>query len=471
MALSFTSTPVSAFRCTQAAPYAVDLRLEESRQRKMLYTQLHVSSTWEYESPATGQLPQPVRDPGFITDLDFAPDGRYLVASCTNKEVYIFNCHNGRLLNRFEKAHNDAVSRVRFVSDFHFVSGSVDGTMVLWDIRKQGTELGKLIGHTKPIRSIDYDRNLDWIISSAQDGQVRFWYLPSIGGQVEHSLAGANEDNSPYRGILLTCPNFNQACLGPKALVLCKDASSTIFVIENLDLLHMREDLKNKRLDESFKFQMSWFTPNASPTKRNRIRVFECEDYSPVVGATVSSVSHLTFHPYLPLLLLRLTTNRRVSFRQELKDWICVCTLQETYRQYSHQASNMGFLMTGFGSNIIDETLLFQSEEERFASFREKRVSFSNCGRLIASPSKFGVRVMSFSKEMHSIDELLILKKSITAGSMWPINPLGPAELLTCCSIERPVGSTICCKFSPTDTILAAGDSNNQISFCQPVLS
>ena len=436
----------------------------------MLYTQLHVRRTWEYEIPATVQLhDQPVRNPGFITDLDFAPDGRYLVASCTNKEVYIFNCHNGKLLKRFEKAHSDAVSRVRFVSDFHFVSGSVDGTMVLWDIRKQGTELGKLIGHTKSIRSIDYDRSLDWIISSAQDGHIRFWYLPAIGSQVDNSLAGTSEENSPYRGVLLTCPNFNQACLGPKALVLCKDASSTIFVIENLDLLHMREDFKNKRLDDSLKFQISWFTPNSSPTKRNRIRIFECEDYSPVAGATVSSLSHLTFHPYLPLLLLRLTTNRRVSFRQELKDWNCVAILQETYRQQT--SSNMGFLMAGFGSNIIEETLLFQSEEERFASFREKRVSFSNCGRFIASPSKFGVKVMSFSKDMHSVDELSILKRATAAGSIWPFNPLGPAELSTCCSIERPVGSTICCKFSPTDTILAVGDSNNQISFCQPVLS
>ena len=461
---------MSVFHRIQAMPYAVDLKLDESRLREMLYTQLHVRDTWEYESPSSVPLPQPARDPGFITDLDFAPDGRYLVASCTNKEAYVFNCHNGRLLKCFEKAHNDAVSRVRFVSDFHFVSGSVDGTMALWDIRKHGTEVGRMIGHTKSIRSIDFDRNLEWIVSSAQDGQVRFWYLPVVGDQAKLA-ASVSEESSPYQGVLLTCPTFNQACLGPKALVLCKDASSTIFVIDNLDLLHLREDFKNKRLDDSFKFQMSWFTPNASPTKRNRIRVFECEDYSPISGATVSSLSHLTLHPYLPLLLLRLTTSRRTSFRQELKDWLCVCTLQETYRQHSTQVSNVGFLMAGFGSNVVEETLLFQSEEERFASFREKRVSFSNCGQLIASPSKYGVRVMSFSKDMLSVDELLMQKKFTTAESMWPFQPQGPAELYTCCSIERPVGSTICCKFSPTDTTLAVGDSNNQISFCQPILS
>lgn len=469
--MNIASTPVSAFHRSQAIRYAVDPKLSESRERKILYTQLSIRNTWEYERPSTAQVPPPVSDPGFITDLDFSPDGRYLVASCTNKEAYIFNSHNGRLLKRFEKAHKDAVSRVRFVNDFHFVSGAVDGTMMLWDIRKQGTVVGKLTGHTKSIRSIDFDRKLEWIISSAQDGQVRFWYLPVIGDQVEKVNLGANEDSSPYRGVLLTCPNFNQACLGPSAFMLCKDATNTVFAIENLDLLHLREDFKNKRLDDSFKFQMSWFTPNASPTKRNRIRIFECEDYSPVADAAVSSLSHITCHPHLPLFLLRLTTNRRISFRQELKDWICVCTLQEPYRQHSYQASNMGFLMAGFGSNIVEETLLFQSEEERFASFREKRVSFSNCGKLVASPSKFGVRVLSFSKGMHSVDELQILKRSTTEGGMWPFHPLGPAQLFTCCNIERPVGSTICCKFSPTDTILAIGDSNNQISFCQPVLS
>ena len=461
-----TWTPLrSFFHCTRVTPYAVDPKLDELRLRKKLYARLNVRDTWEYESPPADL--QTARDPGFITDLDFAPNGRYSVASCANKDAYIFNCHNGTLVQRFENAHNDAVSRVRFVSDYHFVSGAVDGTMALWDIRKPGAEVGKLIGHTKSVRSIDFHSSLEWIISTALDGQVRFWYLPIIGSQA----VGECDENSPYRGVLLTCPNFNQACLGPNALVLCKNASSTIFAIDNLDLLHLREDFKNKRLDDSFKFQMSWFTPNASPTKRNRIRVFECDDYSPMAGATISSLSHVTLHPYLPLVLLRLTTNRRTSCRQELKDWICICTLQETYRQHSDQMSNIGFLMAGFGSNVVEETLLFQSEEERFASFREKRVSFSNCGRLIASPSKFGVRILSFSQDIHSVDELQILKKSTTAGSVWPFQLQGPAELFTCCSIERPTGSTICCKFSPTDTTLAVGDSNNQVSFCQPILA
>lgn len=438
---------------------------------RSLYPRMQLRNVWEV--PATGNAGDEdtgvvvAQDPsadevGYISDMEFSQDGRYLVASSTGNALYIFDPNTGRLRHSIKKPHGDAVSKVRFVNNLQFVSGSADCTLALWDVRKPTAPVNVLRAHGRPIRSIDYDSNSGMLISAAQDGQFRYWHLPSF----QTPGTGDQETDTPgLRGVLLACPNLSQACFSlNKGMAVWINTHGTIFVVDNLDVGHLRYDLRSLRFDESIKMQLCWFTPNASVNRRNRIRVIEAEDYSPALGATVSNVAHSSFHPILPAVLLRLTTSMKVGFRQDIRVWTCISNLQQ------HCLGNDAFGGSSFGTNVMEETLLFSTAETKYSSFREKKPCFTSCGRLIASPDKYGIRLLSFSSGLDTCGTAYkrnCVSSGSTALGFWPS---GPANLVAIRKIERGTNSTICCKFSPNDMLLAVGDSDCNVSFYQPSL-
>lgn len=453
-----------------------------------LYPRMGLRNYWEWcPAPENADVVVPregsqhLDDVGFISDIDYTSDGRSLVASSTNGSIYLFEPNCGRLRHRIENAHGDAVSRVRFVSDTHFVSGSADCTIALWDIRNSLTPVNVLRGHSKPVRSLHFDSHSDMVVSSAQDGEVRYWHLPFFKvapSPAEENPSAQTQQREPenvaeYKGKLFTCQNFTQLCMNDDTLIFT-NSQGTVFIIDNLDVRLLPQDLKNMRFDDSIKIQIGWFSPNASPEKRNRVRVLECEEYTPVPGSMISNVMYIGFHPSLPVMLMRLTTSIRNYFRQQVQDWSCICNMKQ---QVCTDSSTIKYwhTMSNFGSNVLEETLLFGTEETRYASFREKRPSFSKCGRIIASPDKQGVRLLAFSPDLDTCDNVqLKAKHRMSVHSdlfqnpeFWP---RGPSELHTIGRLERSANSTLCCKFSPTDMLLAVGDVNSQISFYQPTL-
>ncbi len=425
---------------------------------------------------------------GFVSDMDYSRDGRSLVASSSNGSIYLFEPNCGKLRHRIENAHDDAVSRVKFVSDTLFVSGSADCTVALWDVRKTVKAVNVLRGHSKPIRSLHYDSGSDMIVSSGQDGEVRYWHLPFFKAAAEAPPAGTpapvrlpgalphtrEGNSSEYQGKLFTCQNFARLCMNDETLIFT-NSQGTIFIIDNLDVRHLAQDLKNMRFDDSIRIQLGWFSPNASPEKRNRVRVVEYEEYVPVPGSIISNVMFVGLHPNLPTMLLRLTTSVRNYLRQQVQDWTCICNMKQ---QLCQDTLKYWHTMSSYGSNILEETLLFGSEETRFASFRDKQPSFSKCGRVIASPDKQGIRLLAFSHDLDTCDNVQLKTKHRAglSGSVLSMFqnpefwPSGPTELVTVGKLDRSTNSTLCCKFSPIDMLLAVGDANSCVSFYQPVL-
>lgn len=435
---------------------------------KILYANLRLRNTWG--GPPKEDAAEIVRaedsDDGFIADLAFSESGSHLVACASSGDVYVFEPHSGKLKFCMRKAHNDPVTRVRFVSDMQFLSGSVDCTLALWDLRNPKAPLNILRGHSSPIRSIDFDENSNMIISSSLDAQVRYWHLPSF----QQPKTEYSSDDESLLGILFSCSNLNHLCISHNTAV-CINAHGTMFLIGNLDVRHVKEDFRKRRIrfDESIKMQLCWFDPNASFHSKNRVCVIESDEYCPVPGALVSKISHVLFHPTLPLLLMRITTSRKAMFRQETRDWTCICNMQ----QWMGLGTSYGINTNFYGSNVFRETLVHANEETRYASFREKKPDFTSCGRLIASPDKYGVRLLGYLDQrengQNSVKTESVLTQMFQSSrpSFWPS---GPSELAVVRTIERPTNSTICCKFAPNDLILAVGDSKGHVSFYQPQL-
>ena len=407
---------------------------------------------------------------GYISDIDFSPNGRTVAASSTGESVSVLDPNTGRKVHYVMRAHNSPVTRIRFLTDFQFATGSTDCTVALWDVRnlKEGA-VNTWRAHCQPIRSIDYDSTTGQVITASQDGSVRYWHLSQMQTPKSSPPEGSSSESDPSNashGVIFNCPKFKHASMNDDFLVLSNNRG-VLFVIENLSVKHLKVDTDNIRFDDSIKMQLCFFNPNASITKRNKIRVIESEEYSPISWGVVSNMSCLVIHPTLPILLMRITTSRRMEERQaELKDWICICNLQ---RRDDH-----GGMLGSFGSDILEEVLLYAGEEGRYSTFVEKRPCFSICGRVIASPTSDGVRLMAFTPDLDSHDKSTFQpltqqwrhaqqQPSFLSNSTVPtFSQIAKVEHLQCASI--------CCKFSPNDLILAVGDANSQVYFCQPRL-
>ena len=439
---------------------------------RLLNSRLTRKREWTKPLPPIGDDGLPPQNDtahgGFISDLAFSFDGRYLIAGSTCSEAYLLDPNTTRPEVVFSQASSEAITRVCFAGDTKFVVGSADGSLLLWDVRNTKEAVSILVGHTKVIRSIDYDREEDLLVTSSNDNNIRYWNIAMCQTAAQNSTNNEEDLGTPRPcDVLLTCPSISLACMSST----CKKfafitTNGSLYVVDNLSHKHLKSDMQRFRFDNSILLQLSWFTPNSSLNSRNRLRVIERNDVIPNAPAEVTKVNYMDFHDSIPLLVVRLTTSRKVMFAQEKKEWTCAYDLGERIDTaalyYSHKC------MSVFGSDVIQEKLIYSCEEERYNPLREKRLSFSSCGRLIASPSKKCVRLLSFSKELNTPFEAKTREQKFsTFGSLWSSST---TDFSVFSVIDMPENATVCTKFSPHDYLLVVGDTSNHVHFFQPVL-
>ena len=452
----------------------------------MFYTRWHLSCSvfprmclrkvWnshEYNHPGREEIVEPVEvgvsdadECGFISDLAYSSSGRLLVASTSSNYLFLLDPNLGTVVLSYFKPHKGAISRVKFVSEYQFVSGSADCTIGYWDIRNPKQALNFLTFHSRPIRSLDYFSANDYLVSSCQEGLICYTHLPTFSVDKKEE-----QSEDTVQGTLLKCPNLNHCYFSEtQEMAVISNHTGTLFVIHNLDIMHLQKDLQNIVLDDTSNMQLCWFEPNCMPNKRNRVMVVGSSEYSPVESAIIQSMSHLSPYPSEPLALMRIKTSKTLDLMREVKDWTCVCRIKEE-SQVGNGDDGLKHYIASYGSNVLNGVLLYAEEESRYASLREKKPSFSVCGRVIASPDIHGVRLLKFSSSMdtclnpssnessNSIDSLFLLKDSCCSYSKLEVAGHLPGA-------EK---SVLCCRFSPNDpTLLAVGDANGCISFYSP---
>ena len=278
------------------------------------------------------------------------------------------------------------------------------------------------------------------------------------------------ENNPDIQGLLLKCPNLKQCSFSEsQKLATFSNNTNTLFTIQNLSIDHLTQDLASTIFNDSLSMQLCWIKPNAMPGRRNRVKIADSTEVSPVPAAHVSNMSHLSISGS-SLTLIRLTTTRTLHFCSEVKEWTCVCRLKEdmpTDKEPLYEYVN------SFGSNVLYGTVHYAMEESRYSSFREKQPSLSRCGRVIASPDIHGVRLLKFSPDMDTCTSPFIVKPMNPLDFLYDLDDIGATpsslEVITC--LPSPEKSVLCCKFSPSDTtLLAVGDNEAIIKFYKPKL-
>ena len=408
---------------------------------------------------------------GFISDLDYSPSGHMLAASSSSNHLFILDTYRGSVIKTFHKPHKDAITKVRFVGEYQFVSGSADNTIGFWDMRYPSKALDFLHRHSKPICSLHYFPDNSNLVSSCQGGFVYFWHLPSCIVRAKEPSSDDRNDgplgNLLIQELFLNIPNLSQCCFSEShGMSVISNHSGSVFIIHNLSIPHLTEDLYNLPFDDNSQMQLCWIKPNSLPDKRNRVQVVDNDEYSPLGGASVSSMAHVSLHPSLTVSLMRLTTSRRTHLSHEVKDWTCVCSLKNE----PPTTNVFDMHMRMYGSNVMEGMLLFAIEETRYASLRDKHPCFSLCGRVIASPDSQGVRLLKFSPNLGTcMSPVTASKSACDFDSLFCTT--GPSSLEVITHLPGPLKSVLCCKFSPVDnTLLAVGDADGQIKFYNPKL-
>ena len=109
-----------------------------------------------------------------VCDLDFSPDGRYLVSGGFDQTVIVWDVEAGYELMSL-KDPKDTVYAVKFSPDGARVAAADDDRNVyLWQV-PDGRLIKKMSGHTDRVRAVDFTSDGRYIISAGYDKHIKMW--------------------------------------------------------------------------------------------------------------------------------------------------------------------------------------------------------------------------------------------------------------------------------------------------------
>ncbi len=411
----------------------------------------------------------------FVSSLAFSPDGLLLIASA-GENLHIFDPNRGRLVKSVWDSYNkEDVYNISFYSDKKFFLTTASGCIGFWDVRKLDSPLNCFKAHSKYITNILYDKQSKWLLSADDDGHLLYWYIPAFETKGVH----IQEDHS---GSLTNCPKLTQMCISEdhcngKKLVLSSSTSSSLFIIDNLNLekLAKNQELNRLTIGENFKMYLGMKPKITYEGFNNRVTYIDQDEFTPAVNVNLQNISHLESFPDVSMLQMRLTTSdispRRSITGSHKRDWTVCFKLKN--RSAFHSRHD---LFHSYGSDVMHECLLYSIEEPRFCTLKEKKNCMSRCNRLIASPQKDSIKLLSFSEsDFLDIEDAVHCTKrphfsvsSIFSSSSGPQQFHEHVMLKFDTSVQA---YPLCCKFSPiSSSLLAVGDSIGRVSFYQPHL-
>ncbi len=117
-----------------------------------------------------------IQTPGAVRRVALSPDGTRIVSGSLDGTLRLWDAKSGNQIGDPFKGHADAVESVAFSRDGRrIVSGSDDKTARVWNADTH-VEIGNpLRGHTDPVESVEFSPDGRLIVSGSKDTTVRLW--------------------------------------------------------------------------------------------------------------------------------------------------------------------------------------------------------------------------------------------------------------------------------------------------------
>lgn len=116
----------------------------------------------------------------------FADTGNRFLVGCKDSKIFVLD-HQGNPVKVLE-GHTGPVSSLSFINADQFVSGSWDGTAIVWSI-SQGQKLLTFSGHQHAVAVLAVN---NFVITGSQDKALNLWDLTT--GKLVKKSANAHDD-------------------------------------------------------------------------------------------------------------------------------------------------------------------------------------------------------------------------------------------------------------------------------------
>ncbi|EJF58655.1 WD40 repeat-like protein [Dichomitus squalens LYAD-421 SS1] len=111
-----------------------------------------------------------------VRSLAYSPDGRRIISGSLDGTIDVWDADTGKSIGGHLKGHSRRITRIRFSPDGgRFVSSSGDHTLRVWDSTTLQPLREPLHGHTDWVQDIDYSPDGRRIVSCSHDGTIRIW--------------------------------------------------------------------------------------------------------------------------------------------------------------------------------------------------------------------------------------------------------------------------------------------------------
>ena len=115
-----------------------------------------------------------------ITDLQFSPNGRWLVSSSIDRSIRVWDPRDGRLKATLLGGHRDWVRRISYhPSGASLCSAGDDGGIRLWNM-KTGSRQHRNIGHRDWALSLAHSPDGAIVATGGRDGMIVLWHADSL---------------------------------------------------------------------------------------------------------------------------------------------------------------------------------------------------------------------------------------------------------------------------------------------------
>ena len=382
---------------------------------------------------------------GMIYSLNFDPTGAYLVATCSSNSFFLYDPRFNRMVCSKLSAHEDGVNCVTFLAPGHFATGSDDGRVALWDVRKVSAPVTLLQGHAYSVKNIEYDEKSNRLFTIAFDEQVLSWDLGSITEAVSEEF-----------DIIMRIPQICRLRLasdGSKLLVTTR--YSCLIAINNFDGHHIVKDMYNSfavmnKIAKGFYVGRTRAVEMLQRDEKQFLRRKKNAVSFHLAPPGFSSALSVCFHSSNNLIAYRSLQGRTF----DVYETTCLYDIRNTIAQCDSELGQ-------YYSDFPDHRMLAIKKHEFFAPDFIKEICFSPDGRLIAAPLSNTVKLLAATSECPNFDLYFQNPKQNSS----------PCELFDIqCPLTEHNNPVLCCAFAPRDMLLATGCMDGEIYIHQPVL-